>query len=267
MLAFSFPLFVPASRPDRFQKAAASGADTIIIDLEDAVQEGRKDQAREQAAQTFSGLNGSDVWLRVNASDTRWHEKDVEVAVQGGLKGIVLPKAESAEQIRQVRARMRGDQLLIALVESARGIRDAYAIAEVSDRLLFGSIDFALDAGCAETDEACLMARSTLVIASRAARIPAPLDGVTVKVNDEGAVRSAASYANGLGFGGKLLIHPAQLKPARAAFAPSAEDIEWARKILSSGEGGEARSLDGDMIDAPVVERARRLLVRLEETA
>ncbi len=267
MRTFSFPLFVPATRPDRFAKAASSGTDTVIVDLEDAVAEDAKDAARDEAAQALGDISGADVWLRVNGSDTDWHDADIELAVAAHVNGIVLPKCESVDQLKHVRAALSVDQSIIALIESARGVRAAYEIAEVSDRLMFGSIDYALDVGCQLTQEASLFARSKLVIASRAARIPPPLDGVTTSLEDEGLVRSDAAHASGLGFGGKLLIHPNQIQPARTGFAPSAEEIEWARNILSGGDGGEARSVGGEMIDAPVVERARRLLLRYEETA
>lgn len=264
MRPYSFPLFVPATRPDRYAKAAASGTDTVIVDLEDAVNADDKDDARNKASETLAGLDGADVWLRVNGTETPWYEADIAVAVQTGIAGIVLPKAERAEQLTKVRSQLRPGQALIALVESARGVRAAFDLAESCDRLIFGSIDFALDLSCQPTREACLIARSTLVMASRAARIAAPLDGVTSRMDDAALVREDAEHANMLGFGGKLLIHPQQIEPARQGFAPSPEDTAWARKVMSGGRGGEARSVDGEMIDAPLVERARAILERVE---
>ncbi|MEQ8299499.1 MAG: CoA ester lyase [Hyphomonas sp.] len=265
MRAYSFPLFVAANRPDRFAKAASAGTDTIIIDFEDAVNADDKVQARRLAASALPFVGGADIWLRVNGSDTEWHEEDVRLARESGVAGIVLPKAESAAQIEALRGALATGQAVIALVESAGGIRSAYDIAEASDRLIFGSIDFALDLNCQPTREACLMARSTLSVASRAAGITAPLDGITTRIDDEILIRDDAAYASGLGFGGKILIHPKQISPARAGFGPPPEDVAWARKVLAAGEGGEARAVDGEMVDAPVIERARSIVRRQED--
>ncbi|WP_084398956.1 HpcH/HpaI aldolase/citrate lyase family protein [Henriciella aquimarina] len=266
MHAYSFPLFVPATRPDRFAKAAMAGSDTIIVDLEDAVNDDGKDDARSKAGKALGDIRGVDVWLRVNGSETSWYEHDVELAVASGVGAVVLPKAESPGQLKQLRGSLGSGQAVVALIETAKGLRAVYEIAEVSDRLIFGSIDFALDIGCQPTREACLLARSTLVVASRAARIAAPLDGVTTHIGEEAVIRSDAEHANGLGFGGKLLIHPEQIASARAGFAPPPEEVTWARKVLAGGEGGEARSVDGEMIDAPLVERARTILRKAGET-
>ena len=107
MRPYSFPLFVPATRPDRYAKAAASGTDTVIVDLEDAVNADDKDDARNKASETLAGLDGADVWLRVNGTETPWYEADIAVAVQTGIAGIVLPKAERAEQLTKVRSQLR----------------------------------------------------------------------------------------------------------------------------------------------------------------
>ena len=262
MRPYSFPLFVPANRPERFAKAAA-GTDTIIVDLEDAVATRFKDEARAAAAPALASVTGADVWLRVNGTETSWHEADVRLARESDVAGLVVPKAESAGQLKGLRAVLSPRQSLVALVETARGIRAAYEIAEASDRLIFGSVDFALDLNCEPTREACLMARSTLVVASRAAGIAAPLDGITAKIEDDALIQDDAAYASKLGFSGKILIHPKQIAPARAGFAPSPEDVAWARKVLAADEGGVARSVDGEMIDAPVVERAKAILNRI----
>lgn len=265
MHAYSFPLFVPANRPDRFAKAAAAGTDTIIIDLEDAVNAEDKAEARRLAASGLSAVSGVNVWLRVNGTATEWHAEDLALARCEAVTGVVLPKAENATQVEAFRAALVPGQAVIALIESARGLRAAYDIADVSDRLIFGSVDFALDLNCQPSREACLMARSTLVAASRAANIAAPLDGITAKIDDEGLIEDDAAHASGLGFGGKILIHPKQIAPSRSGFAPSSEDTAWARKVLAAGEGGEARSVDGEMIDTPVIERAKAILKRVGE--
>jgi citrate lyase subunit beta / citryl-CoA lyase len=265
MLAYSFPLFVPANRPDRFAKAAAAGTDTVIVDLEDAVSSDDKVNARRLAASALSYLSGADVWLRVNGAGTQWYEEDLQLARKSGVQGVVLPKAESRDELDVVREGLSPDQAVIALVETARGIRAAYEIAAACDRIIFGSVDFVLDLGCEPSRDACLMARSTLVIASRAARIAAPLDGITARIDDETLICSDAAYASGLGFGGKILIHPKQIAPSRTGFAPDPDVAAWARKVLAAGGGGEVRSVDGEMIDAPVIERARGILRLLGE--
>ena len=265
MQPYSFPLFVPANRPDRFAKAASAGTDTIIVDLEDAVSSDDKVNARRLAASALSSIEEVDVWLRVNGAGTRWHKEDLGLARESGVKGVVLPKAESRRELDVLRETLGPDQARIALVETATGIRAAYEIAEACDRIIFGSVDYVLDLGCEPSRDACLMARSTLVIASRAARIAAPLDGITAKIDDEALIRSDAVYARGLGFGGKILIHPRQIAPSRTGFAPDPDIAAWARKVLAASGGGEARSVDGEMIDAPVIERARAILRLLGE--
>jgi citrate lyase subunit beta/citryl-CoA lyase len=263
-------LFVPGNRRDRFDKAARSGAHEVILDLEDAVAPADKEAARGEIAGWLT--DGGTAWVRVNAVDSPWHQDDLAVlAACSGLRGVVVPKAEKPHTLAEIASRLPTDAGIIALVETAVGIRDAAAIA-VSPRvdgLAFGSIDFALDIGADETDEALLFARSALVIASRAASIPAPIDGVTVQTTDETAVSRDAARARRLGFGGKLCIHPAQVHPVNTAFMPDRSDIEWARRVLAARPGGDdaqlgigAFSLDGQMIDKPVLERARRVLAR-----
>jgi citrate lyase subunit beta/citryl-CoA lyase len=145
----------------------------------------------------------------------------------------------------------------MALIESARGLVAARAIALASARLAFGSIDFAADLGCAHGREALLAARLELVIASRLAGIAPPIDGVTDAVRDPDQVRADATHAAALGFGGKLLIHPAQIAPARAGFQPNAEEIAWAERVLAAGDG--AVTVDGALVDAPVRIRAKQI--------
>jgi len=261
---YSFPLFVPGDRPDRFAKAAGAGTDTVIIDLEDSVAPGGKDTARAALAEALAGLTGVQLWLRVNAVGTRWHEADVGLARQLQVDAVMLPKTESPEMLAAVRQQLRADQALVALVETARGIHAAEPIAAASDRMAFGSVDYALDLGCQPSREAFLLPRSRLVLAARLAGRPAPLDGVTAQTDDAERVGADSAHAFGLGFGGKLLIHPRQIGPARAAFAPTPEDVAWARRVLAGARDGAAVALDGEMVDAPVLERARGILERAD---
>lgn len=265
MRRYSFPLFVPAIRPDRFAKAAGAGTDTIIIDLEDGVDASGKDEARAGVEAALPAVDGVSVWLRVNGGETPWHAADMKIASSARLAGVMVPKAESAGQLQSIRARLRPDQKLVALVETAKGVHAAHEIAAASDRLAFGAIDFSLEMNCRPTRDACLLARSTIVLASKIAGLPAPLDSVTTQTGDNSLVRDDALHASDLGFGGKLLIHPAQIKPAREGFAPSDTELEWAQGVVSGASNGEARSVSGEMVDLPVLERARGILERKGE--
>ena len=259
-------LYVPGDRPDRFAKASTSGADVVICDLEDAVAGANKATARVAVA---AWLRDHRALVRVNGTDTGWHDDDI-AAITGarGLAGVVLPKSQGAEQNSDVAHRLGGCVHVVPLVESAAGVANAAAIAagpQVS-ALAFGSIDFALDLGIDDTDDdeqsALLYARSTLVIASRVAGIAAPIDGVTLKVSDAHAVRGDARRARALGFGGKQCIHPHQVHEVNATFTPSPEALVRAQRVVDAAEiaHGSAVQLDGQMIDKPRIDLARRLL-------
>jgi citrate lyase subunit beta/citryl-CoA lyase len=251
------PLFVPADRPDRFAKAAASGADAIIIDLEDAIAPDRKAEVRD--ALSRDELPASPILLRVNGASTAWFAGDMAAALALGIEGLLLPKVETTDDIAKVRA--AGLFNIVALIETARGLANARAIARGVARLAFGSIDYAVDLGCGHEREALLAARSEIVLASRLADLPPPLDGVTTAIDDPGAAEADARYAASLGFAGKLCIHPRQIAAVNAGFAPTAAEVEWAESILAAPEGGAAR-VAGTMVDAPVRQRARQILAR-----
>ena len=255
------PLFVPADRLDRFAKAAAAGADAVVLDLEDAVAPPGKAAAREALLAAVDALASSPcpLLVRINAVGTPFHDDDLGAVARLPLAGVMLPKVEDAAEIAKV-AQACGLPV-VALVESARGVATAREFARSAARLAFGSLDFAADLGCAHTREALLLARCELVLASRLAGLPPPLDGVTTVYKDAFPVEDDARYAGTLGFGGKLLIHPAQIDPARAGFAPLAEDVAWAKRILAAGGDG-AVAVDGAMIDQPVRLRAEILLSR-----
>lgn len=250
------PLFVPANRPDRFAKAAATGTDAVILDLEDAVAPEDKDTARSNLACGFTDLP---VVLRVNATGTRWHDQDLAAGRNMSLAAVMLPKSENSASVASVSDALNGLPL-IALIETAEGLANARAIAAVPGvvRLAFGSVDFCADLGCAHQRDALLSARCELVLASRLASIAPPLDGVTVQLGDPDAAFSDARHARDLGMTGKLCIHPRQIAPVKQAFAPTQEDLSWARRVLASGEG--ATRVDGAMVDEPIRIKARRIL-------
>lgn len=258
----TLPLFLPADRLERLPKALACGADAVIIDLEDAVAPAAKPAAREAIAEALASAGVSvPVLVRVNPASTPWHDADLAVCSDLPIAGIVLPKAESADAVAA--AAYASARMVIPLIETASGLHAAGEIAEASARLAFGSIDFAADIGSAHTRDALLFARSTLVLAARRAGQAAPIDGVTTAIHDADEITGDARYALGLGFGGKLLIHPAQVAPARAGFLPTDEELAWARRILdAAGDGAAAVAVDGAMVDAPVILRARQILQR-----
>ena len=260
-------LFVPGNRPERFAKAAASGADVVIIDLEDAVAAGDKADARREAVAALRG-GGVRALVRPNASGTAEYDGDVLALLDlasrpgHGLLGVMLPKAEDPGQLAALAASLPRDVPLVALVESALGLVNAVELARVPGvaRLAFGAIDFALDIDADGGDRFLDHARSRLVVASRAAGIAAPLDSPATAIRDTGPVAESARLGRGFGFGGKLCIHPAQLAAVKEAYSPSAEQIDWARRVLAA-EGGAAQ-VDGQMVDRPVTDRARRILER-----
>lgn len=257
-LAFTVPLFVPANRPERFAKAADAGADAVILDLEDAVAAPAKDAARAALRADFASVP---VLVRVNGLGTPWHAADMAALAGGGFAAVMVPKAEAGEAFAALCA--AAPVPVIALVETARGLADARRIAQTAHvaRLAFGSIDFCADFGCAHGREALLAARSELVLASRLAGLPPPIDGVTTAIDNAEAIAGDARHARDLGFGGKLAIHPRQIAAIRAGFAPDEAEIAWARKVLASGDG--AAAIDGAMVDEPVRIRARAILGRL----
>jgi citrate lyase subunit beta / citryl-CoA lyase len=247
-------LFVPGNRPERFANALASGAGAVILDLEDAVPPEAKPAARKTVCQWLAEHPGA-AWVRINGADTEFFADDVRALAEVRASGAMLPKAESALELRMP---------VIALIESAVGLWNALEIARGPqvERLAFGSVDFQLDAGIQGDDEALLYARSQLVLVSRIARIASPIDGVTVQIGDATRLERDVARARDLGFGAKLCIHPNQVELVERGFAPTDEELRWARAVVSAFEqaAGNAVRLEGKLIDLPVLERARRLL-------
>lgn len=264
-------LFVPGDRPERFAKAAAAGAGVVIIDLEDAVASEVKSAALAAAVEAVAPSDGGApvrALVRVNPQGSGQYDADITMLLSAarapgsGLLGIVVPKAEDAGAVRQLRADMPKHLALVPLIESALGMVNALEVARVPGvtRLAFGAIDFALDIDADGGDRFLDHARSQLVLASRAAGIAAPLDSPSTDIKDAGKVADSARLARNFGYGGKLCIHPAQLATVHAAFAPTETDVEWALSVIGA-EGGAAQ-VEGQMIDRPVTERAKRILQR-----
>lgn len=259
------PLFVPGDRPERYRKAASSGTDAIIIDLEDAVAPDAKSTAREAVSAAGPLLDSIAVFVRINGVGTPWHADDIRALSTLPVSGIMLPKAECAADIVSISAAVPGTPI-IALIETAAGLAAARAIAcaQSTGRLAFGSIDFCADVGTQHTRDALLLARSEIVLASRLGGLLAPLDGVTTSIEDAYLIKDDATYANMLGFGGKLCIHPRQLVSARAGFLPSPEDVTWAEMVIAADNEGAVR-VNGAMVDAPVRARAQKILRRINK--
>lgn len=254
-------LFVPASRPDRFAKAAAAGADAVILDLEDAVGVAGKDAARGHVAEYLE--QGHSPVVRINAPGTPWYGADVAMLARYRCP-VMLPKAADPEAVTELVRRLPHAAVL-ALVETAAGVSGAEALCRTEGvlRLAFGNIDLASQLGIDSTDhQALVTARSTLVLAAASAAAPAPLDGVTTAVEDATQLTEDAGHAARLGFSGKLCVHPKQLTTVHDAFTPSQEAVRWAHAVNAAETEGSVAVLDGEMIDKPVLDRARSILRR-----
>jgi citrate lyase subunit beta/citryl-CoA lyase len=260
-------LFVPGNRPDRFNKALAAGADAVIVDLEDAVPPAEKSMARTQVAGWLSAEHP--IIVRVNAFDSEWFRDDLAVCGHAGVAGVVLPKAEHVDHLQAVVDQVDGMISILPIVETAQGIWNAEALARSPrvQRLLFGSIDLSIDLNLSGGEDDLLYYRSHIVLVSRIAGIQPPVDGVTTTYDPPDRVRVDAQRAMRLGFGGKLCIHPKQIAPVHEAFAPTAEEVAWARRVMAAAESsaGAATAIDGVMVDRPVITQAEAILSRLRD--
>ena len=261
-------LFVPGNRPERFPKALASGADAVIIDLEDAVPLDAKDTARSVLLSAWTDLDAAErarLMVRVNPAGTPWHEADLAaVASLTGLGALMLPKAENAQQVEQ--AFRTSSKRVLPLIESAEGVGQMDAIARAAGtlRLGLGHIDLQADLGvrCGPDEAELAPVRLAMVVASRRAGLPAPVDGVTTATQDAEVLAVDAQRSRRFGFGAKLCIHPAQVAGVHQALAPTQAECDWARRVLAAevAAGGGAFSVDGKMVDPPVLLLARSLL-------
>lgn len=261
-------LFVPGDRVERFDKAVASGAQGVLLDLEDAVAPGGKAAARDAVAGWIARrpAGGAPAMVRINGAGTPWHEDDLRFVAQLPVAvGLMCPKAEPAT-LPAVAARLGAGRALYALVETVAGVLGLRSLAATPGltRIAFGNVDFGIDAGITPGEDEVELAavRTMLVLESHLAGLPAPMDGVSLEVSDAERMAQHAARARRFGFGGKLCIHPRQVGAVHAAFLPSAGDIAWARGVLAAfdASGGAAVAFEGKMVDRPVAERARQLL-------
>jgi citrate lyase subunit beta/citryl-CoA lyase len=276
-------LFVPGAEPHKLEGARKAGADTLLLDLEDSVAPAQKADARRYVVHALraGGFGTAEPAVRVNAPGTPYFEEDLEAMVAAGGCSLMLPKAESPEDVTSVvetlemLERRRGAEeivKLLLLVESAAGVANAVAVGRAAARieaLCFGHADFSLQMGLAEADASrgvVYHARCAVVIAAKAAGVAA-IDCVHLAVKDEAAFREDAALGLRLGFDGKLCIHPRQVEIANAVYTPRPEQIDYAGRVIDAWERAQAEgrgvfTLDGRMIDAPLVAVQRRVLER-----
>ncbi len=267
-------LFTPATRPERFAKAAEGGADAVIVDLEDAVAPGDKDAARANALSwlaTPAARGGPVRALRVNAVETPAGLADLAALVAGPAEPdvVVLPKVEAAAHLH-ILDRLLGAggkrARLVALIESARGLAALEEIARATPRLaglMFGAADMAADLGAQTAWEPLLAARSRLVAAAALSGI-APIDTPFFDIRDADGLERETRAAAALGFTAKAAIHPAQIGPINAALTPDDAAVAWARRVLAENAKGVG-TVDGHMIDEAVARKARHLLTAAGE--
>ena len=261
-------LFVPGTRPERFQKALDSGADAVILDLEDAVPEEEKELARNairSAWPSFTQEQKGRLVIRSNSPGSKFYSADLILAKELDITCILIPKSESPDQINGA-ALVLPNTAIIPMIETALGLEHLREIANSNQviRLALGNIDLQVDLGmtCGVDETELQTARFQIVLASRLAEIAPPIDGVTPSTDNIEQITHDAKRAKRMGFGAKLCIHPKQIAIVQAAFMPSQEDLVWAKRVIEADKAskGGAVKLDGRMIDRPVVVLAQRTL-------
>jgi len=274
-------LYIPGNNPGMIQHAPVFGADSILLDLEDAVSTGEKDAARLLVAHFLKVMDfgALEVTVRVNGADTEWFEADLEAIVPCGPYAVRVPKCNGPKDVQKADAVIKrlekehgmdeGSVMIHAMIETALGVENAFALASCSprvDALTLGGQDLTADLGVPKTREGAELfyARSRVVIAAKAAGI-ASFDTVWADIGDNEGLLEETRKVTGLGFTGKAAIHPGQIEWIHEAFRPAREDIRKAERVVAAADeakrmGRGVVAVDGRMVDAPVVKRARRLL-------
>ncbi len=276
-------LFAPGNHARRVEKALSLDADAVILDLEDAVAIAEKPATRGMVAAALKRPRNALLYVRVNAADTEFCYGDVIGVVQAGLDGIILPKVETPAalatidwlltQLERDRGLRHRSIDLIPIIETARGLQELEAMLGTPTRVrrvAFGAGDFTLDVNMtwSRSESELAHARASIVIASRAAGIDAPLDTVWVDLTDPDGLEASARTAVGVGFQGKMCIHPDQIGPVNRVFTPTDAEVAFAERVCAAfaraeAEGSAAIQLDGKFIDYPIVYRAQRTLQRI----
>jgi citrate lyase subunit beta / citryl-CoA lyase len=284
MILRSF-LFVPGNRVDRIEKAFASPADAVIIDLEDAVAPSEKESVRKQVGVFLEKANRKNIFIRINSVKTPFFTKDLETIAQASVQGIVIPKSDDPEAFRKVDLKLgelerqrsvpEGRIRLIPQLESALGLSKAQEIGASTRRMLglaFGAGDLTLDLGAklTQTGEELFYARSHLVFASRLAGVYAIDAPYMIDVKDIEGLTAEARRSRQLGLRGKFCIHPSQIGAVNEIFSPTSDEMDRARKIIeaydrATGKGEGAIALEGEFIDPPVYEMAKQVLDAAKE--
>ncbi len=266
-------LYVPGHRPERVAKALAAGADAVVVDLEDAVPAAHKDAARELTvalvAERAGGAGGPPLWVRVNPPDTDAGRRDVAALAGAPVAGLRVPRAEDPDAVREV-AERTGARLQV-LLESARGLVRAAELAAASELVCglgLGEADLAADL-LVDRDEGLRWARGAVVVAARAAGLPAPVQSVWTDVADLDGLRDSSRAGRATGFWGRSVVHPRQIAVVHEVYTPSDEEVRAAERVLAAAEEAAARGEsavldpDGRFVDPAVVARARVVLSRV----
>lgn len=252
-------LFLPASNPRAIEKARGLAADLVVLDLEDAVKPGDKDRARAAAVAAAAGGFPGLCAIRINSLEP-WHSADLEAAAGSRADYVIVPMTPGPEA--PLEAASATGKPVLAMIETARGVLNAAAIAPATAGLIAGTNDLAADLGLRPGgDRAPLVtALQTILLAARAAGVAA-FDGVYNRLDDPDGFAAQCEEGKGFGFDGKSLIHPSQVDTANAIFGPSAAEVEAARRLVAAATGGAER-FEGEMIEGMHVEQARRVLAK-----
>lgn len=280
-------LFVPGNHVRRIEKALGLGADAVILDLEDAVAAAEKHAARQCVADALSRPRSPLLYVRVNALTSPWCYRDLLAVVRAGIDGLVLPKAESAADLRtfdwivgeleREQGMVRGAVDVIPIIETAKGLAAVDSICASGTRvrcLAFGAADFTLDMNMqwSREETELIPARTAIALASRAAGMDAPIDTVWIRLPDVDGLRASVQMSHALGFQGRLCIHPDQIPIVHEAFTPTAQALARAAKIVAAFEQAEREGLasirvDDQFVDYPIVAQARRLIATASQVA
>lgn len=269
-------LYMPGSNARALDKARTLPADSLILDLEDAVAPDAKEIARKQVCEAVAagGFGMREIIIRVNALSTKWGYEDIAMASKSGANALLLPKVESADAIRHMESIMRAngapDSMTIwAMMETPRSVLESQRIAESTPRmegLVMGTSDLAKELDCTHTHERLpfMTSLGLCLLAARAAGLVI-MDGVYLDLNDESGFEFACTQGHELGFDGKTLIHPKQIAPCNKIFTPKPENVAWSRKIIQAHTEAAARGegvvlVDGKLIENLHVESARRVV-------
>ena len=268
-------LFVPALRPDRFDKAMHSGADLVCIDMEDSVPQAQKSEARDITIRHLRQSESKTTYkfVRINTPRSREGLKDLLALLDTGIHadGLMIPKVSSGEEIQWIAELIETSPIsldILPIIETAQGLSQVEAIASASDRvtcIAFGFVDYAAETGCNLTWDALLYARGRIVSAA-ALRSLDTMDGPWLSLSDTQGLTAEANRAASLGFTGKMAISPQQVSHLNTAFTPSNSSIEQAKRVVEASKlsGGHAFSLDGKLVDKPVITGAHRVLAIAE---